>query len=51
MVAVIAVDRSTRVTEKIRRELGAPVLRFMEDERTEDIVRNPDGSLWVLPHR
>ena len=42
-----AVDRSTRVNEKLRREFGAEVLALMEDDRTEDIVLNPDGALWV----
>jgi type IV secretion system protein VirB11 len=47
MIAVTAVDRSTRVNEKLRREFGTLVLSLMEDDRTEDIVLNPDGSLWV----
>src|SRR5215469_10333373 len=40
-------DRSTRLDTKLRRELGEQVLALLEDERTEDIVLNPDSSLWV----
>jgi type IV secretion system protein TrbB len=47
MVAVMAADQATRVGEKLRRELGLPLLALMEDERTEDIVLNPDGRIWV----
>lgn len=47
MVAVTTSDKSTRIEEKLRRELGSHVLQLIEEERTEDIVLNPDGSLWV----
>jgi len=47
MVAVRAGDQVTRVGEKLRRELGRLVLTLMDDYRTEDIVLNPDGRLWV----
>ena len=32
---------------KLRRELGDTVLRQLDNELTEDIPLNPDGSLWV----
>jgi type IV secretion system protein VirB11 len=38
------------VAEKLRRELEGPVLRLMDDPRTEDILRNPDRSLWAYVH-
>jgi type IV secretion system protein TrbB len=44
---VMVIDRATRVDEKLRREFGSLVLGLMEDDRTEDIVLNPDGLLWV----
>jgi type IV secretion system protein TrbB len=47
MGAVMVIDRATRVDEKLRREFGSLVLGLMEDDRTEDIVLNPDGLLWV----
>jgi len=47
MGLVIAVERATRTEEKLRREFGPVVLDLMEDERTEDIALNPDGSLWA----
>src|SRR5882724_10432451 len=36
-----------RFETKLKRELGANILRFLADELTEDIVLNPDTSLWV----
>jgi P-type conjugative transfer ATPase TrbB len=47
MGAAMVVDRATRIAEKLRREFGPLVLNLMEDSRTEDIVLNPDESLWV----
>lgn len=32
---------------KLKRELGDIVLSLLEDDRTEDIVVNPDSALWV----
>ncbi len=32
---------------KLRRELGEQILAFLDDSRTEDILLNPDGSLWM----
>jgi Flp pilus assembly CpaF family ATPase len=32
---------------KLRRELGEQILRLLDDSLTEDILLNPDGSLWV----
>src|SRR5271169_109321 len=40
-------ERSNRLDVKLRRELGELVLALLGDERTEDIVLNPDSSLWV----
>ena len=36
-----------RLDKKLRRELGPEVLAILGDERTEDILLNPDCSLWV----
>jgi type IV secretion system protein VirB11 len=44
----VAIDQNGRVVEKLRRELGRLILELMGDPRTEDIVLNPDGSLWVF---
>jgi type IV secretion system protein VirB11 len=41
------IDQSGRVMEKLRRELGCLILELMEDPLAEDIVLNPDGSVWV----
>src|SRR6266567_3891611 len=40
-------ERSNRLNVKLRRELGEQVLALLGDERTEDIVLNPDSSLWT----
>jgi type IV secretion system protein VirB11 len=40
-------ERNNRLDVKLRRELGEPVLKLLGDEHTEDIVLNPDSSLWV----
>lgn len=40
-------DQRTRLDEKLKRELGELVLGALADERTEDVVLNPDGWLWV----
>src|SRR5229473_8462260 len=40
-------ERNNRLDVKLRRELGEQVLALLGDERTEDIVLNPDSSLWA----
>ena len=42
-----ASEQHQRLDVKLRRELGEPVLTLLGDERTEDVVLNPDSSLWV----
>ncbi len=36
-----------RLEAKLQRELGEPVLQLLAAKDTEDIVLNPDSSLWV----
>ena len=36
-----------RLEVKLRRELGDLVLEYLADSHTEDILLNPDSSLWV----
>lgn len=40
-------EQQQRYETKLRRELGDTVLRFLSDEKTEDILLNPDGNLWI----
>jgi type IV secretion system protein TrbB len=40
-------DHRARLDAKLRRELGEVVLSALDDPRTEDVVLNPDGRLWV----
>lgn len=37
----------TRLEAKLKRELGETVLHFLANSDTEDIVLNPDTTLWV----
>lgn len=40
-------EMDRRFEAKLRRELGDQVLALLEHDRTEDILLNPDSSLWV----
>ncbi|HTA42154.1 MAG TPA: P-type conjugative transfer ATPase TrbB [Bryobacteraceae bacterium] len=40
-------EHSQRLEVKLRREFGEITLRFLADDRTEDILLNPDSTLWV----
>jgi type IV secretion system protein VirB11 len=47
-VAAVAHDEQhTRLETKLKRELGELILGLLADTRTEDILLNPDSSLWV----
>lgn len=39
-------EREQRMDLKLRRELGEHILMLLDDPRTEDILLNPDCSLW-----
>jgi type IV secretion system protein VirB11 len=45
--AAIQTEQHQRLDSKLRRELGELVLFHLADYSTEDIVLNPDSSLWV----
>jgi type IV secretion system protein TrbB len=45
--ALIQDEQHQRLEVKLRRELGDQILRLLDDHLTEDILLNPDGSLWV----
>src|SRR5205823_10321457 len=46
-LAVIHDEHQVRLETKLRRELGDQVLSLLNGDRTEDILLNPDGALWV----
>jgi len=46
-LAVVHDEQHQRLEVKLRRELGEHVLQLLDDTLTEDILLNPDGSLWV----
>ncbi len=46
-LAVIHDEQHQRLEVKLRRELGDGVLSLLEDDRTEDVLLNPDSTLWV----
>src|ERR1700685_518288 len=45
--ALIQDEQHQRLEAKLRRELGDHVLRLLDDSLTEDVLLNPNGSLWV----
>src|SRR6202789_2383237 len=45
--AIVQDEQHQRLEVKLRRELGDQILRLLDDSLTEDILLNPDGSLWV----
>ena len=40
-------DQYTRLEAKLRRELGEGILNLLAEEDVEDILLNPDSTLWV----
>jgi Flp pilus assembly CpaF family ATPase len=46
-LALIQDEQHQRLEVKLRRELGEQVLHLLDDNLTEDILLNPNGSLWV----
>jgi len=42
-------EHQNRLETKLKRELGGQVLALLSDDRTEDILLNPKGALWVNP--
>ena len=50
-LALIQDEQHQRLDVKLRRELGEQVLQLLYDPLTEDILLNPDSSLWVKQMR
>ncbi|MBV9268909.1 MAG: hypothetical protein JO061_22255 [Acidobacteriaceae bacterium] len=46
-LAVIHDEHQSRLETKVWRELGDQILALLNDDRSEDILLNPDGWLWV----
>jgi len=46
-LAIVHDEHQLRLETKLKRELGDEVLPLLHDDRTEDILLNPDGLLWV----
>jgi type IV secretion system protein VirB11 len=40
-------EQHIRLDAKLKRELGENVLQLLADDATEDIVLNPDSTMWV----
>ena len=47
MIGIGHDEQHNRLEAKLKRELGETVLELLADDRTEDIVLNPDSALWV----
>src|SRR5260370_32004512 len=45
--AVIHDEHQYRLETKLKRELGEQVLSVLNDSQTEDIILNPDSTLWT----
>ncbi len=45
--SAIQTEQHQRLDSKLRRELGELVLSHLANDSTEDIVLNPDSSLWI----
>src|SRR5688500_12428767 len=45
--ASVADEQHSRLETKLERELGETVLSLLAQDRTEDILLNPDSSVWV----
>ena len=46
-LAIVQNEQSQRLEVKLRRELGDTILSLLDDDAVEDIVLNPDATLWV----
>jgi type IV secretion system protein TrbB len=46
-LAVIQDEQHQRLDVKLRRELGDSLLPLLADDRMEDVLLNPDSSLWM----
>ena len=46
----LAAIQSTRLDERLRRELGTSVLTALDDPDVIEIILNPDGTLWLESH-
>ena len=42
--------QTTRLSEKLRRELGPVVLKALSDPDVIEIILNPDGRIWIESH-
>ena len=40
-------EHEQRLDLKLKRELGEQILELLRDNRTEDILLNPDSALWI----
>jgi type IV secretion system protein VirB11 len=40
-------EQHQRLEVKLRRELGEQIISLLADDRTEDVLLNPDSSLWM----
>lgn len=45
--AAVNQEQQQRLEVKLRREFGDLVLNHLADDRTEDILLNPDSSVWI----
>lgn len=44
-------ESDLRLYEKLHRVLGGKIVRWLQDKTVNEIMLNPDGSLWIDRHR
>ena len=44
---ISSLEPALRLVEKIRRVLGTPICRFLEEPGIVEIMLNADGTLWI----
>lgn len=44
-------ESDLRLYEKLHRVLGGKIVRLLQDKTVNEIMLNPDGSLWIDSHR
>ena len=44
-------ESDLRLFEKLHRVLGGKIVRLLQDKTVNEIMLNPDGSLWIDSHR
>lgn len=47
-IAAVADEQLERLNEAIRRGLGPTIVSALDDPQVEEVILNPDGSIWIV---